>query len=212
MAAVCENLPRSRRTGSRFGNDSGFTAIEMLTVAAIIAMLGAMAAPMLGNMLGNYRLSGDARGVSNSVAVAKMRASSDFTETRLYVDIGAKSYHIEYWQKSGTPGWVTEGGTTYLATQDRFSFAFVSTPPPNTQSTIAQATACTDSAGVAIGSTACVIFNSRGLPVDATGAPTGANAYYLTDGTAVFGITVAATGMIRTWRTPATTTPSWSLQ
>ena len=43
-------------------------------------------------------------------------------------------------------------------------------------------------------------------------SPTAANAHYLTDGTAVYGITVAATGMIRTWRTPATTTPSWSLQ
>ncbi len=88
----------------------------------------------------------------------------------------------------------------------------MSTPPPNTQAAIGQAAACTDNAGAAISSTACVTFNSRGLPVDSTGAPTAANAYYLTDNTAVFGITVAATGMVRTWRTPATTTPAWSLQ
>ncbi len=184
----------------------------MLTVAAIVAMLGAIAAPMFGNMLGNYRLSGDARGVSNSIAVAKMRAASDFTQTRLYVNLGAKWYRIEYWQKTGTPGWITEGGTTYLASQDRFSYSFVSTPPPNTQAAINQATTCTDNAGAAISGTACVTFNSRGLPIDASGAPTAANAYYLTDDTAVYGITVAATGMIRTWRTPATTTASWSLQ
>ncbi len=212
MAAVRRNISRFFRTGSRFGDDAGFTAVEMLTVAAIVAMLGAIAAPMFGNMLGNYRLSGDARGVSNSIAVAKMRAASDFTQTRLHVNLGAKSYYIEYWRKTGTPGWVTEGGTTYLATQDRFSFGFASVPPPNTQSTIGQATLCTDDAGATVTGTACVTFNSRGLPIDATGAPTAANAYYLTDDTAIYGITVAATGMIRTWRTPATSTPSWSLQ
>ena len=123
MAVVCRDSSRFLRAGSRFRDDAGFTAVEMLTVAAIVALLGAIAAPMFGNMLGNYRLSGDARGVSNSVAVAKMRAASDFTQTRLYVDLGAKTYHIEYWQKTGTPGWITEGGTTYLANQDRFSFA-----------------------------------------------------------------------------------------
>jgi prepilin-type N-terminal cleavage/methylation domain-containing protein len=212
MAVVRRDSSRSLRTGSRFRDDAGFTAVEMLTVAAIIAMLGAIAAPMFGNMLGNYRLSGDARGISNSIAVAKMRAASDFTQTRLYVDLGAKTYHIEYWRRSGTPGWITEGGTTYLATQDRFSFSLVSVPPPNTQTAIGQAVACTDDAGAAITGTACVMFSSRGLPIDAAGAPTAANAYYLTDNTAVYGITIAATGMIRTWRTPATTTPSWSLQ
>jgi prepilin-type N-terminal cleavage/methylation domain-containing protein len=192
--------------------DGGFTAIEMLTVAAIVALLGAFAAPMMGNMLGNYRLSGDARGVSNSAAVAKMRAASDFTQTRLYVNLGAKNYHLEVWQKTGTPGWVTEGGTTYLATQDSFSFGSVASAPPNTQSTIGQASTCLDSAGTAISGTACVLFNSRGLPVDSTGAPLGTGAFYLTDGTAVYGVTVAATGMVRAWRTPATSTPSWSLQ
>jgi prepilin-type N-terminal cleavage/methylation domain-containing protein len=205
-------LPGSNRSQICLSRDDGFTAIEMLTVAAIVALLGAFAAPMMGNMLGNYRLSGDARGLANSAAVVKMRASSDFTQTRLYVNLGAKTYHIEVWQKTGTPGWVTEGGSTVMSSQDSFSFGSVATAPPNSQATIGQATACLNNAGVVIGGTACVVFNSRGLPVDAAGAPSGAGAFYVTDGTAVFGITVAATGMIRTWRTPATSTPAWSLQ
>jgi prepilin-type N-terminal cleavage/methylation domain-containing protein len=192
-------------------SDAGFTAIEMLTVAAIVALMGAFAAPMMGNMLGNYRLSGDARGVSNAAAVAKMRAASDFTQTRLYVNLAGKNYHIEVWNKTGN-AWATEGGTTYLASQDSFSFGTVAAAPPNSQATIGQATACLDAGGAAIAGTACVLFNSRGLPVDSTGAPLGTNAYYLTDRTAVYAITVAATGMVRTWRTPATTTPSWGLQ
>ena len=127
-------------------------------------------------------------------------------------DLAAQTYHIEVWQKTPTAGWVVEGATTAIATQDRFGMGAVGTPPPNTQAAIGQAPACTDNTGAAIGNTGCVVFNSRGLPIDGAGAPTAANAYYITDGTDVFGITVAATGMVRTWRTPATAAPSWNLQ
>ena len=46
------------------------------------------------------------------------------------------------------------------------------------------------------------MFNSRGIPIDSTGAATGANAVYLTDGTAVYATTVSATGMTQLWWTP----------
>ena len=56
------------------------------------------------------------------------------------------------------------------------------------------------------------MFNSRGIPVDATGAPTAVDALYLTDGTAVYGVTVSATSAIVLWRTLPATSPSWSQQ
>jgi hypothetical protein len=45
------------------------------------------------------------------------------------------------------------------------------------------------------------MFNSRGVPVDSSFAPTASDALYVTDGAAVYGLTIAATGMMRTWRT-----------
>jgi hypothetical protein len=56
------------------------------------------------------------------------------------------------------------------------------------------------------------MFNSRGIPVDSTGAPVASGALYLTDGSAVYGVTVAATGMIRLWRTFPYATPNWVMQ
>jgi len=180
--------------------------------ALIMTTVGAMVVPMMGNMLGTYKLSGDAHSVSNSVAMAKMRAASLFTQTRLFVTLGAKTFRVETWQKGATPGWVAEGGTSILAAADSFSFGSTAVAPPNTQTTIAEAPPCTDNAGVVLTGTACVVFNSRGLPVDATGAPTGIDAFYLTDGVATYAVTVSATGMLRLWRTPAHTTPTWALQ
>jgi hypothetical protein len=61
-------------------------------------------------------------------------------------------------------------------------------------------TACLDNAGAAIGASACVVFNSRGIPIDIAGTPTSLDAFYMTGPGAVYGVTVAATGQIRLWK------------
>jgi hypothetical protein len=95
-----------------------------------------------------------------------------------------------------------------------FGYGPVTAAPPNTQTAIGPASACTSNAdpAVVVANTACIVFNSRGLPIDSTGGPTGDDAVYVTDSSAVYGITVAATGFVRLWRTNYTSTPSWSLQ
>ena len=114
---------------------------------------------------------------------------------------------------SGAGGWANEGGVTYLSSYVIFGYASVGAPPGGTQPTIGQAPACTADDGTAIANTACVMFNSRGVPVDVTLAPTSVDAVYLTDvpSTAVYAVTVAATGMIRSWQTPSAATPTWVL-
>ncbi len=186
----------------------GFSLIEIMLVVALMAVLTVIAVPMSGNAIASFRVSGDSRGVSNSMAVAKMRAASRFTRVRLYVDLDSRSHHIEVWDKDAGD-WVIEGGLTYLSTGVDFGFGIAATPPPNTQGTIGQAVACTDKDGNTIGNTACVMFNSRGIPVDDTLAPTADDALYVTDGTTLFGVTVAATGMVRTWTAKPEADPTW---
>jgi len=166
---------------------------------------------MMGNALGFFRLSGDARSTSNSIALAKMRASSVFGRVRLYADLSTNRFHLETFDKT-TSTWVVEGGTTSLSQRVRFGFAPVGSAPPNTTAAINQAPMCKSNAvpPADIANTACIIFNSRGTPIDSNGAPSNLGALYLTDGSAVYGVTVSATGMARTWRTVASATPNWS--
>jgi len=193
----------------------GFSLLEMIFTLAISMVLMAIAAPMMGNALGYYRLSGDARALSNAVSVAKMRAASDFTQARLFVDLTA-GYHLETFKKTPAPGaWTPEGGTTNLSGTETFSFGGLAAAPTNTQAVITQGVTgsaqCKDAAGNNIANSVCILFNSRGIPVDTTGAPTGAGALYITDGAAVYGITISATGSIITWQSPASTA-SWIKQ
>jgi prepilin-type N-terminal cleavage/methylation domain-containing protein len=188
--------------------ERGYSILEVVVVVGIIGVISGIAVPMFANAIANFRLSGDARSVSNAVALTKMRAAGNFTRVRLYVDLNGKTHHMEAWDKVALT-WKTEGGSTHLSQGVSFSFGVVGAAPPNTQTTIDQATKCTTDLLVEIANTACIMFNSRGVPVDADFAPTGADALYLTDGTAVYGVTVAATGMVKLWRTLPRAVPSW---
>jgi hypothetical protein len=182
-------------------------------VAFIIACIAVIGIPFSANLFANFRLGGDARMVLNHVSLTKMKAASNFTKARLYVDLAARSHHIDVLDKSAVPpAWNMDGGTVTLAQNDNYGFGGAAAAPPNTQVVIAQAPACLTNAGAPIANTACIIFNSRGVPVDTLGAPTGLNAIYLNDGITLYCITLSATGQVRLWRGMFTGATGWLQQ
>ena len=185
---------------ARSARQAGFSVIEISLAAVIFIVLTAISLPALNSALRNFRSSGDAREVSSSIALAKMRAAADFTQTRVYADLAANQFYVQVWDKTGST-WTTEGGATSLAEGDSFGYGSLSTPPSSTQSSIGQAGACRNDANNGdLSNTACILFNSRGIPIDSTGAPTSQDALYLNDGTAAYGVTVDATGQLKLWR------------
>ena len=190
--------------------------MSMVLTAVAVASYAAMAR--------NLRISGDVRDLNAFTAQAKMRAAQYFTHARVRVDLVANSYQVEFWDKTGAGCWRqdTYGGTPPCATAGdalehplsqgvTFGFAAVGAGGPNPQAVIAQAPACTlgvagAAPGAAFPNSACVEFNSRGLPVAANGSPTALDALYITDNRNVYGVTVIISGLIQVWTSSASQT------
>jgi prepilin-type N-terminal cleavage/methylation domain-containing protein len=173
----------------------GFSLIEIIIVLAIVLVVSGMAIPMVLSIVQNFRTGGDARDLNSAILVAKMRASSDYAQTRLHANLDTNTFWVEV-QPSGTAGWQMEGGQQFLSKNVSFGYGSLTAPPQSTQAAIGQATACPG-----FNNSACIRFNSRGIPVDNSNAPYSNYAIYLTDGKSVSAVTVSVTGVTLIWRT-----------
>jgi len=197
---------------TRRPHDHGFSAVELLIVLAIVGSVAAMGLPISDGMIDDIRLRGDAQGLSSAVALTKMTAATKFSRSRLHVNDAAGTWQIETWQSTGTPGWVGDGDPHRLSYGGLFGAGPVTTPPPNSQSVVEQPTPCLAADDTPIAGTACVIFNSRGLPVSSSGAPTTTQVLYMRGPTGVFAIVLGATGQLQVWRTTLTANGGWRQQ
>jgi len=195
---------RKSTTDTGESGNHGFTLVEVLLVTTVVVVVAAIGIPTLTTITKNLRTQGDARDLNGAIVMAKMRAASDFAHARVYADLSANTFRIEiYPSPSGASSWTTEGGTTSLSQGVTFGYGSL-TSAPNGMASLSQAPLCLQDDLVATYSnTACIMFNSRGIPVDSTGTPTPDDALYVTDGNSVTGVTVVATGLTKVWRSDA---------
>jgi len=108
----------------------------------------------------------DAQGIASQLALARSRAAANFTQARINFDLTNRSYELQLWDKATNDFDVTEGGAQYLSSGISFGFGGIGLPA-GAQTTIQQSPE--------------IIFNSRGTPVDDTGAATGNYVIYLSN-------------------------------
>ncbi len=196
---------------------SGFTMIETIIVIFIVMVIAAMAIPGYQATVRYLRMSGDGREINGLIAGAKMQAAADFSHARAYADLAANTFHMETWSKTagcwqtigdldaaGSPRCTIDGTSPVqpLSQGVTFGFAGLGAPPPNTQAAISQAPDCTigDGNGGTKPNAKCLVFNSRGVPIDGfPPTPYGNGALYITDLNTVYGVTANTSGSIQVW-------------
>ena len=199
---------------------------------AVSLVIAALSIPGFNQVRRTLRISGDARDLNGAINQAKLQAAADFTDARVFFDLGfnqINTFHVDVWNKVGNGGagcWQVVGDfnnpcytpgvspVQRLSQNVTFGFGGVGAPPPNTQTAgISQGPNCVAVNGRRVGqtaSTACIHFNSRGIPIiAATGAPAPNDAVYVTDGAQVYGVTVGPTGMSQVWANNVNGNANW---
>src|ERR1051326_5199827 len=149
-------LPGSRII-SRTNRMRGFSVVEIALVLLIAMGILGITIPAVQTILRSYQAAADARSLAIQLALVRMRAGANFTQARLNCNLVAKSCQLEIFNKT-TSQFQAEGGAQLLSQGVSFGFGSITTPA-GTQTTIQNS--------------ANILFNSRGIPVDSTGAATG---------------------------------------
>jgi Tfp pilus assembly protein FimT len=156
-------------TRSRKANASrGYSMVELVIALLIIITVAGVAIPKIVTLTQNVRLENDIRSISAQIFLARMRAASAGTNSRVNFNTSANTYQIEVLTSgtlsSGT--WTIYGATNNMETGDSFGYGSI-TAPAGQQSTIAQTTP--------------IYFNSRGIATDSSGNATSSSAIYFTN-------------------------------
>jgi prepilin-type N-terminal cleavage/methylation domain-containing protein len=178
----------------------GVSLVELSIVVAAIVILTAAAIPAVTSLLRGFTIGRDTRAIAGQLNLGRMRAASDYTHARVYVNLTANTYHLEIWNKTSAC-WQTEGDSNActqttspvnsLSNGDTFGFGSITTGPTAATSSIAQAPACTSgvagpSPGTTTANTACIEFNSRGYPLNSSNTIVASDAIYVTNNSKFF--------------------------
>ena len=169
--------------------ENGYSLVEIAIVATILLLILSLALPSVISSMRAYRASVDARSIAAQLALTKMRAANGFTQARLNCNTTANTCRVETCTTKGASTCTTftaEGETINLSLGSSFSFGSITTPAGSQTS---------------IQNTAQILFNSRSIPVDSSGAVTGNYALYVMNPAGnQYAVTVYASGRIAVWR------------
>jgi prepilin-type N-terminal cleavage/methylation domain-containing protein len=170
----------------------GFTAVELLIVLVVFMVIAGIAIPSLVGISQNLRMTGDARAIVAQIYLARMRAASLGTKSRLNVNLAANTYQIDVWNKTASAYQLdTNTGIFKLSSGDTFGYGTITTPVGQ-QSSIAQGYTGESGCG-------CIYFNSRGITTDSAGNPTVNSALYISSNRGYSAIAVSIAGQVTTY-------------
>lgn len=186
-------------------NDSGVTLLEILVVLAVVLILAALSLPAAKNYRISWQELSGAKSIVSQLALAKMRAASNFSWSEVYCGTTSYSDGSSNSTCQVKLNSAATGNTTFSATNSgdtngqeplppalHFGFGNI-TVGAGHQSTPAQPNAATPPFQI--------LFNSRGVAIDTSGNPTSNYTLYLySDMGRYYAISVELTGKPRLWK------------
>jgi len=169
--------------------EHGFSLAEIMVAVVLLLLFAALTVPSLTTALNAWQLNADARKISTTLMSAKLRTTSQATRYRVHFDVPNNSFNCQRFNRT-TGNYVDIADESAVTLSDGISNSGI------------RLTADSPSGptGFPTTSSEFIIFNSRGIPVDNGGVPTGDNVIYLSNSSTSYAVTVSQVGRIQLWK------------
>lgn len=167
--------------------DEGFSLAEVVLIVAVLFVVTGISIPLVSNSVRGLQLSSDARQIASALSYAKMAATSKMTRYQLTFNVGGNHWHLQRYNRS-TGNFEAEGASSHLS--QGLSGSGIAL----------HSTSSSAPSGFPTTSSSFIRFNSRGVPVNSAGVPTGNNVIYLSGGGTKFAVTVSLVGKVQLWK------------
>jgi type II secretion system protein H len=166
---------------TNFRENKGFTMVELAMLLAIIAVMAAVAIPVLTSSMRSTQLSSDARKIASAMSYARMTAAAQMTRYQLSFDINNNRWSLlKYDRASDTfklEQAVNELSLGIANSGIGFTGEIDKTPPETFDSSSSQN----------------ITFGPRGVP-DSPGI------IYLSNNDADYAVSVTLSGKVQVWK------------
>ena len=180
------SMIKSRMRGTT-DDVGGFSLAELCMLLCIAMMLAAFAVPTLSTSMRSMQLAADARNIATTLTCARLSATSQMTRYRLSFNLTDNQWSLEKFNKS-TATFEVQQAANKLANgiaDSGIAFKSSSSSAPS---------------GLPTTSSNAITFNSRGVPIDATGVPTADNVIYISKADTDYAVGVSLAGKVQIWK------------
>lgn len=167
--------------------ERGFSLIELVILLALAGIVAGFSIPTLSSSMRRWQLASDARNIATNLTYAKFGAISQMTHCRLSFDVEGNQWSLSKYNRT-TSAYALQGSPNQLSNGLANSGIQLRSDSSSAPS------------GFSTSSSVSITFNSRGIPIDATGKPTSNNVVYLSDAREEYAVTVSLTGKVQLWK------------
>src|SRR6059036_576184 len=167
-------------------DESGFSLTEVTVVIGLVLLFSALSIPMLSSSFTAWQGRSDAQNISTMLQSAKFRAISRANRYQVVFSVANNTWTVQREEPRGSNTYVDEGSTNSLSSGLYKAVQL-------------KASSSGSPSGFPTASSTQIRFNSRGIPIDTTGALTPNLAVYLAGGDTTYAVTVSTIGKVKLW-------------
>ncbi len=180
-------MVRSRTPEKVMSSERGYSLQELMIVVASMMIVMGVAVPLTTSSMRSMQVLSDGQKIASDLSLARLLATSKASRYEVLFDVAGNKWTMQKYDPA-TGSYQKEGASNTLS-EGLFESGIT-----------LKSTSASAPSGFPTTASGFIRFNSRGIPVNAAGTPTGDNVVYLSGNETDYAVTVSLSGKVQRWK------------